>query len=807
MKKQLLFLCVLIIAALSAHAQLNYQWAKGIGGSGNDLGKAVATDDAGNVYVTGILGLGTINFNPYGTNAITANSGGTTCFYAKYTPDGTCVWAKTFATPNLAVAFGFTIQVRHDGSRVYIGGSFLGQVDFDSPNNIQLTSNTTGGSNLDAFVAEYNGVDGSINWVKPISGTGSDFGTSLTVDEAQNIVYLTGNFEQSADFDPMGVSTVIPSKGSTDIYVAAFNTLTGNFISVKTVGGAGADAANTISLDQFGNYCIAGTFNDSVSFAPAVGVDTIISLGHSDIFFAKYDNVGNCLWAKQIGSLASDGAMAMVTDTANNIYLTGYFGGGADFDPDTAFAAQQKITAQGLSDIFFAKYTSSGTYMWVKQIACATQSDSIGAASIAVNKDGKIFLTGFIKGSANFDQYGLEVLASTTVDSQDVFLAKFESDGSYGWAKACGSNGGDYGAGVAADTLGNCFFVGGFSNSVNFDFNSGSAMRQCNGYFDIFIAKYGYGNSMISGRVLNNGGGVYGTNNRVLLYTQVPNDGNQAMHLVDETTANSGTGNYSFFNVVPGHYLVLAIPDTIDYGSSLGATYFGDTVGWTGADTLNVMYGINNNNIDINLVSISALTGTATLSGFVIEGQGFDRTPGTPIQGTPIGLDHDPGGNMVAHATTDNYGYYEFKHVPSGDYTIYVNIPGLPMDTYHVNVAASDSVAHLDFVADSNSVDTVAMITSAVNNLKLNRYNMFVFPNPSKGTSTIEFSVLETSFVQLEIKNILGDKVQTLINEVKQPGVVKYQFNAIDKGLPAGVYFVNLRLGSNTITQKIILTE
>jgi hypothetical protein len=53
-----------------------------------------------------------------------------------------------------------------------------------------------------------------------------------------------------------------------------------------------------------------------------------------------------------------------------------------------------------------------------------------------------------------------------------------------------------------------------------------------------------------------------------------------------------------------------------------------------------------------------------------------DKTPpglaGTPIQGTEVGLDHDPGGDSIRSVRTDSHGVYQFSRLTPGKYTLSV---------------------------------------------------------------------------------------------------------------------------------------
>jgi hypothetical protein len=79
------------------------------------------------------------------------------------------------------------------------------------------------------------------------------------------------------------------------------------------------------------------------------------------------------------------------------------------------------------------------------------------------------------------------------------------------------------------------------------------------------------------------------------------------------------------------------------------------------------------------------------------------------------------------------------------------------------------------------------------------------YPNPFNPSTTIRFSVSESSFINLLIFNSLGEKIEERVNEVKDPGVHTIEFNAQD--LPSGTYFYRIQINDFTQTKKMILIK
>lgn len=794
MKKRILFLLVLFSFILFkiSNAQIKYNLARSIGTSNGDLGKSIASDANGNVYVTGLLGFGPANFNLNGSTPMSINGEQTyDCFVAKYNTLGECEWAKSFAAGNGGGVFGNTIAVDVNGN-VYVAGVFEGTVDFNpTGTNYPLTSSGDG----DVFFAKFEN-DGALQWAKKMGGTSSDFPNGITV--AAGYIYIAGAFN-GYDFTPEGYTGgALTNAGSEDAFFAKYDT-SGNYQWAYSVGGTGQDIVKGIALDGTGNIYLTGTFELTANFNPQ-GSAPRVSVGQSDIFIAKYNSSGGFVWTQTKGSFSQDEGTAIAVDITGNVYLTGTYKDNIDLGSGSSFIFQ------GTQNIFLAKYDgSNGNHVWSNIIEGIITADSAFSSSIAVDPTGDVYLTGSFKGTLNLEPPGT-THTLTSSGQEDVFLAKYNTNGIYKWSEKTGGNLKDIGWGITTNGAEGVFLTGSFQGTVDFDEGSGVANRTSIGSNDIFIAKYSQGNSTITGTVsYSNAYPPYMGNHFAKLYTQVMNDGNAAMHLIDSVPTN--TGLYTFSNVATGKYFVLASA-SIDY-DSIASTYYGDTTHWQGADTI---YTTPNTtataNINMKVYNPNFFTGVARLSGTVKEGNGFDRGPGDPIPGTSVGLEHDPEG-IIANATTNSLGYYEFAGVPVGNYTIYVNIPGLPMDsTYKVHVQPTDTLkGDLDFVADSSSIDTMTNLTNSIIKITSSETKIRVFPNPHRGTATIEFTIDKTCIVQLNMYNVLGEKAAELINEQKQPGIVKYRYDAADIGLKPGIYILHLKIDNENSNQKVILIE
>ncbi len=90
------------------------------------------------------------------------------------------------------------------------------------------------------------------------------------------------------------------------------------------------------------------------------------------------------------------------------------------------------------------------------------------------------------------------------------------------------------------------------------------------------------------------------------------------------------------------------------------------------------------------------------------------------------------------------------------------------------------------------------------NPLPLNSYSLAQnYPNPFNPSTSIQFSIPKTEFVTLEIYNLLGQIVTTLVNERQEAGMHTVKFNG--SGLASGIYFYRIEAGEFSQVRKMVL--
>jgi len=382
---------------------------------------------------------------------------------------------------------------------IYVTGIFALTIDFDNSTEVNTMVST---GYQDLFFAKYDN-NGNYLWSKQIHASGSwEVGNDIVVTEGGTI-YLTGTFQDTADFDPgAGTANIISVGNSRDLFFACYDT-DGNYVWAKRLGSSNVESGSSIAVDGSGNILLSGYFKNSADFNPGAGVATLSAAGEFDIFFAKYDANGNYILAKRIGSGQTDRSYSIDSDSAGNIYITGGYSGSVDFDPDGGTAL---LTGPSLAEsVFFAKYDSNGSYVWAKNVSGPTTA-SFGN-DIFVDAAGNVYVTGRFWQTGDFDP-STEVAGLTSVGNYDVFFAKYDGNGNYLWAKSIGSTNADQGKSIVADEEGNVYLAGCFGGAADFNPDNGSAIIGAVGDFDIFFSKYDLSGNYIWGKTVSQGNGL-----------------------------------------------------------------------------------------------------------------------------------------------------------------------------------------------------------------------------------------------------------------------------------------------------------
>lgn len=212
---------------------------------------------------------------------------------------------------------------------------------------------------------------------------------------------------------------------------------------------------------------------------------SIIAIGISCTFSQSYN------WAIGMGSTNGTGeGHSLKVDAFGNTYVTGDFKGSVDFDPGSGIVLLGASGTLNASDVFIAKYDTQGNYVWAIKLGGDYTEH---ANSIDIDPSGNIYITGTFSGPTDFDPgAGVAQLPFTPTAYWESFIAKYDSNGNYIWAKSLTGGLGTSSFSLAIDDTEAFFYItGSFDGTVDFDPGSGTAnLTATAGDQNIFLAKY-----------------------------------------------------------------------------------------------------------------------------------------------------------------------------------------------------------------------------------------------------------------------------------------------------------------------------
>jgi uncharacterized delta-60 repeat protein len=460
----------------------NLVWATRAGGGGSEKGKGITALSDDSTVITGYFHNIAV-FGPGEKNetVLTSSIGVDDIFIARYYSNGSLAWAKRAGGLEVEQSNGITAL--SDNSTV-ITGHFYGVATFgqDEPNETVLTS--TG--ETDIFITRYN-PDGTLSWAKRAGGRGNDSGFGIT-SLPDNSTIVTGFFKESAEFGQGEPNeTVLTSARETDIFIARYNP-DGTLTWAKRAGGTGPDYSYGITSLSDNSTIVTGIFKESAKFGQGESHETILtSAGNFDIFLARYNPDGTLLWAKCAGGSDEDDGYGIATLSDNSTVVTGVFSGTTTFgqgEPNETIL----ITDAGY-DIFVARYNPSGTLKWVKRAGGYDADRGFGIISLS---DNSIVVTGEFSISATFGQGELNETILTAEEGIDIFIARYNPDGTLKWAKRAGGLL-DFDCGFGITTLSDDSTVGTGNFGGTAPFGPGEINETTltsAGINDIFVARF-----------------------------------------------------------------------------------------------------------------------------------------------------------------------------------------------------------------------------------------------------------------------------------------------------------------------------
>ncbi|MBI2268943.1 MAG: SBBP repeat-containing protein [Bacteroidetes bacterium] len=462
-------------------------WATFYGGSGVDGFQSVATDNVGNVLVTG-----------YSTSANYPVQSSIGAYYQGIIGGGN--------------SYGDVVIVKFNNTGVRLWATYYGgtgddmghSITADAGGNVFVTGRT-GSGNFPVFNpfggAYFQGTGGSM-FILKFDNTGnrlwatyygSGVANSITTDSNGNI-FVTGN-TSSANFPVCNTCAGYFQGygGNGDVFILKFNnngvrlwaTFYGGSTNAIALSGNGfsGETGFAITTDNNGNVFVSGTtLSDDFpvcSNCPGYFQGTLAdTFRNGDVFILKFDNSGNRLWATYYGGYTGDYGYSIATDASGNVFVSGTTGSN-DFPLCTTCPGYFSNTpAFGHDTPFILKFDNSGNRLWATYYGKAFTT-LLTFDNLAVDSCGTVYMS-FSAPYTNANGPAVPITTKQSCDvngyydstyngdpnitgsnyGADIFITQFSNTGDLLWATYFGGDGLDYRSPIAVDNAGS-LFVGG----------------------------------------------------------------------------------------------------------------------------------------------------------------------------------------------------------------------------------------------------------------------------------------------------------------------------------------------------------
>jgi len=304
-------------------------------------------------------------------------------------------------------------------------------------------------------------------WMQQGGGDKPDEAYSISTDNMGN-TFTTGYFTGSASFGHFNLNTI----GVSNVFITKTNA-NGVYQWAVQAGGNGQNSRGlAIKTDGAGNCYITGWYYGIATF----GTFTLTSTGKQDVFVAKYNSSGTCIWAISGGGNGADIGNAISIDNNGFPVVTGEFQDTAVFGSFTPMAVGNNV------NVFTAKLDpANGNFLWVKSGTGPHTNRGLG---IACDPSGNVYVEGSFTDTITFD-----VMHTGNIYNA-IFLIKYNSSGHEVWfTTAAGSTYGIANA-IATDANNHIYLTGDFQGTLTFFWHNRVTTLTHRYYNRIFVCKY-----------------------------------------------------------------------------------------------------------------------------------------------------------------------------------------------------------------------------------------------------------------------------------------------------------------------------
>ena len=412
-------------------------YARVLGGTGTDEGRAVGLDSQGNAYVTGLTA--SADF-PSTTGTVLA--GATDVFVAKVAANGSLIYSTFLGGSDTEE--GYAIAVDASGN-AYVSGYTLSA---NFPTTAGAVDRTFEGG--DAFAAKIGPAGDALVYSTLLGGANFDEALSLAV-AADGGVVLVGE-TLSTDFPATAGAFDRAANGGWDAFVSKLDPAGSRLAFSTLLGGQFFDAAHGVALDPDGFVYVVG-YTSSTDFPVTPGAFQELLAGGFDGFVVKLDPSGiGLVYGTLLGAAGADDARALALGPGGTVFVVGETF--SSHFPTTPGAFD--TTLHGFADVFLVAVAPGGDALTYGTLLGGSGFDE--ARSLILRPTGSLYIAGSTT-SLDFPGTDRGPDARTLRGQEDAFLAVLQG-GSLAYAAFLGGRAFDEARGLAVDASGIAYLTG-----------------------------------------------------------------------------------------------------------------------------------------------------------------------------------------------------------------------------------------------------------------------------------------------------------------------------------------------------------
>jgi hypothetical protein len=298
----------------------------------------------------------------------------------------------------------------------------------DLPTNSNSFQDTLKGS-YDAFIAKFDSLGNHI-WTTYLGGSNVEIASTIKTTHDNNLILL--GYTNSIDFPITSGAYQSSIGGQYDVFISKIDT-SGQLIWSTFFGGMGGELGIDLAIDLNNNLIIGGQTNSS-NFPYTSGAFQPLPLGGNDAFIAKFNSLGQLIWATCYGGTSTEDIHAITHDYENNVIITGMTN-----SSDLAISTNAIQTINnGFFDIYIAKFSPNGNLMWSTYFGGSNYDDIFGVQSDSLNN---LYFAGLT--SSNDFITTPNALQTSKNNGSDACIFKLSKNGNLIWSTYIGGDNDD----------------------------------------------------------------------------------------------------------------------------------------------------------------------------------------------------------------------------------------------------------------------------------------------------------------------------------------------------------------------------